>query len=48
LSDIELPHLYQTAHGHYSGYYSARTRRVVESRWAVDIERFGYAFEGQS
>jgi hypothetical protein len=45
LSGVELPHLYRTEHGHYSRHYTDRTARLVEQRWAEDIERFAYRFD---
>jgi len=31
---------------HYSEYYTPRTRRLIEEKFKVDIETFGYQFEG--
>lgn len=43
----ELPHTNPgVQRKHYSEYYSNRTRHVVAERFAVDIEYFGYEFEG--
>ncbi len=30
---------------HYSEYYNARTRSIIEEKFKVDIERFGYQFD---
>lgn len=43
--DIPLPHENRSGHGHYSTYYDATTRGLVEERCAADIARFGYRFE---
>jgi hypothetical protein len=37
--------LYRREHRHYSRHYTARTRRLVEQRWAEHIEGFEYRFE---
>jgi len=34
-------------HAHYSHYYDAATRRIVDEYMAVDLLRFGYTFESQ-
>jgi hypothetical protein len=39
-----LPHLNQTPHGEYRGYYSAASRDIVARRFARDIAHFGYEF----
>ncbi len=31
---------------HYTEYYNPRTREVIANKFKVDIERFGYEFEG--
>ena len=31
---------------HYSEYYTPRTRRLIEEKFKVDIETFGYQFDG--
>lgn len=40
----DLPHLNQTPHGEYRGYYTAETRAIVAQRFARDIAHFGYTF----
>ena len=39
-----LPHLNESAHGHYSSYYDQETRDAVAKSYAEDIEHFGYKF----
>ena len=45
-----LPHLNQNPRRkrHYTEYYDDRTRDIIAERFQVDIEYFGYAFEGLS
>jgi len=40
----ELGRLNESGHDEYRGYYSEETRRLVRSRFADDLERFGYCF----
>ncbi len=40
-----LPHRNPSNHGHYSDWYSDRTRDIVAERFCRDIEAFGYRFE---
>ena len=30
---------------HYTEYYDARTKMIIEEKFKVDIEYFGYSFE---
>lgn len=42
---VELPHLVQSNHGHYSEYYTPETRELVRQRYEKDIKLFSYRFE---
>ena len=42
-----LPHVNGSRHGHYSAYYTDRTRDLVALRYRRDIDHFGYTFEAQ-
>ena len=44
----ELPHANANPEQrpHYSEFYTPRSRDVIAGKFAVDIEYFGYAFEG--
>ena len=42
--DVEIPHINSTEHGHYRDYYTHKTRRIVETRFAADIRLFDYRF----
>jgi hypothetical protein len=46
LREVKLPHEGKTAHEHYARYYDEATRRKVHDTYAVDVETFGYRFEG--
>ena len=35
-------------HSHYSHYYDAATRQIVDEYMAVDLLRFGYSFESEN
>jgi hypothetical protein len=42
----ELPHLNKNNDRmHYSRYYNEKTRRIIQERFSVDIDYFGYEFE---
>ena len=41
---LDVPRVNPTRHGHYTEYYDARSRRIVEKIYAPDIEAFGYRF----
>ena len=42
---IEIPWANATRHAHWSTYYCAETKALVESFYAEDFERFGYSTE---
>jgi hypothetical protein len=45
ISPATLPRYNRSSREHYSKYYDAELRRLVQTRFAAEIERFGYAFE---
>jgi hypothetical protein len=45
--EADLPLLNTTEHSPYWAYYTKDTRQIVEDFYAVDIEFFGYEFEGE-
>ncbi len=45
ISQVKLPHASSTRHAHYSTYYDPDAEAIVASRYAKDIETFGYRFE---
>lgn len=44
--DLALPHLNRTAHSDYRKSYSDEARARVGQLWAVDVDNFGYTFDG--
>jgi chondroitin 4-sulfotransferase 11 len=42
---LSLLHLNQTPHDDYKQYYTPETKNKVQDWYAVDLERFGYAFD---
>ena len=45
ISPMKLPQYNRSNREHYSKYYDDELRELVRTRFAVDIERFGYRFE---
>jgi len=45
--EVSLPLLNTTEHSPYWSYYTRKTRQIVEDFYSVDIEFFGYEFEGE-
>jgi len=53
LTDCYLPHsntsqLKDNDPEDYRGWYNEKTKKIIESRFALDIELFGYTFDGKS
>lgn len=44
---VELPRIHQTAHEHYSHYYTPKTRKIIAKLYREDIETFGFSFESK-
>ena len=47
ISPATLPRYNRSTREHYSKYYDDELRKLVRKRFALEIERFGYAFEKQ-
>jgi hypothetical protein len=47
ISPATLPQYNRSSREHYSKYYDDELREFVRTRFAAEIERFGYAFERQ-
>lgn len=45
LGQLTLPHVNRSVHAHYSDFYNPALVRLVERRYALDIETFKYRFE---
>ena len=45
---IHLRHLNQSEHGDYRSYYDDHTAKLVATRFARDIQHFGYTFDSSS
>lgn len=43
---IIIPHLNKSSSSHYSEMYDEESRKIVETLYSVDIDRFEYEFEG--
>jgi hypothetical protein len=48
ISPVTLPQYNRSTREHYSKYYDDELRHFVRTRFAADIERFGYTFEAYS
>ena len=44
---IDLCHINQTKHNHYSTYYTEETKVIIGNIYKTDIELFGYTFENK-
>lgn len=44
-SNPDIPHLKAWPRPHYSTYYTAETRALVENHYQKDLKRFGYQFQ---
>ena len=42
--EVNLPHLNQSRHKHYTEYYNHATQDIIATRFAKDIEYFNYKF----
>jgi hypothetical protein len=47
VSPLALPRYNRSSREHYSKYYDDELRELVRTRFAAEIERFGYTFEEQ-
>ena len=47
ISPPSLPRYNRSSREHYSKYYDEELRELVRTRFAAEIERFSYTFEGQ-
>jgi hypothetical protein len=47
ISPPTLPRYNRSSREHYSKYYDDELRELVHTRFAAEIERFGYTFEEQ-
>jgi hypothetical protein len=45
LPDARLPHVNSSKHQHYSAYYTDELAEIVRTRYARDVEVFGYEFQ---
>ncbi|MEM8610310.1 MAG: sulfotransferase family 2 domain-containing protein, partial [Myxococcota bacterium] len=45
--DVQLPHLKKSKRRDYRTYYDTATIELIADFYAVDLDAFGYAFEGQ-
>ena len=45
--EMALSHANPSSHAHYSAYYDAKTKAILDRHMAADIRTFGYTFEAQ-
>ncbi len=45
IKNCKIQHLNRSKHSHYSDYYNNRYKKLVESKYAEDIENFNYSFD---
>lgn len=45
IKNCKIQHLNRSKHSHYSDYYNSRYKKLVESKYAEDIENFNYSFD---
>lgn len=44
ITETKIPHTNKSTHANYRAYYSPHTRAIIEQRFALDLEYFGYQF----
>ena len=45
IKNCKIQHLNRSKHSHYFDYYNNRYKKLVESKYAEDIENFNYSFD---